>query len=77
MEDRKQVLLIGGTGFIGYHISKLLLEQGHVVTVISRNRNNKGIMHPNLHYHIADIDAITFQELKLLLAGIDVVIFAA
>lgn len=77
MKDRKQVLLIGGTGFIGYHISKSLLEKGHVVTVISRNRNNKGIMHPNLNYHIADIDAITFQELILLLAGIDVVIFAA
>lgn len=70
-------MLIGGTGFIGYHISKLLLEQEYIVRIISRKRNNNEIMHTNLLYHIVDMDVVTVKELVLLLTDIDVVIFAA
>ncbi len=32
-----QILLTGGTGFIGTSLVKRLLEQGHTLTVVSRN----------------------------------------
>lgn len=71
------VLIIGGTGFIGYHISKVLLEKELIVTIISRNTNTTAITHPNLFYHSSDIDVVSVQELSRLLDCIDAVIFAA
>jgi nucleoside-diphosphate-sugar epimerase len=35
-----KILLIGGTGFIGSHVTRILAEQGHRVTVYHRNRPN-------------------------------------
>ena len=34
-----KVLVTGATGFIGSHLSKRLLEDGHIVTLIVRNKN--------------------------------------
>ena len=31
------ILITGGTGFIGSALTKRLIEQGHAVTVLSRN----------------------------------------
>jgi nucleoside-diphosphate-sugar epimerase len=33
-----RVLLVGGTGFLGGHVARALLDQGHAVTVISRGK---------------------------------------
>jgi uncharacterized protein (TIGR01777 family) len=32
--------ILGGTGFIGQHIAKYLIERGHDVTIWTRNKNN-------------------------------------
>lgn len=74
MESRKQVLLIGGTGFIGYHIANVLLAKGYSVNIMSRciqTTQNK------LNYFAGDIDTIEQKKLKALVADMDVVIFAA
>jgi nucleoside-diphosphate-sugar epimerase len=35
-----KILLLGGTGFIGRHVTRLLVEQGHNVAVFSRSASN-------------------------------------
>ena len=37
----KKILIIGGTGYIGYNLAKLLLRKNWSVTVISVNRPNR------------------------------------
>jgi nucleoside-diphosphate-sugar epimerase len=36
MPDAQRILLIGGSGFLGHHVSRALLAAGHEVTVLSR-----------------------------------------
>ena len=31
------IVIAGGTGFVGHHVSQLLLQEGHSVIVLSRN----------------------------------------
>jgi nucleoside-diphosphate-sugar epimerase len=35
-----KVLIIGGTGFIGRHVTRLLIQNGHEVAVFHRNKNS-------------------------------------
>jgi nucleoside-diphosphate-sugar epimerase len=34
-----KVLIIGGTGFIGKHVTQMFVENGHQVAVFHRNKN--------------------------------------
>jgi len=35
LKKNKNILIIGGTGFIGYHLAKICLKKGWSVTSIS------------------------------------------
>ena len=35
------IVIAGGTGFVGQHVSQLLLQEGHSVTVLSRNAKKR------------------------------------
>ncbi|MFO7965887.1 MAG: TIGR01777 family oxidoreductase [Desulfobacterales bacterium] len=48
------ILVTGGLGFIGRHLSNLLLDQGHEVTAIGTRPNPRMIEHPKFHYIAAD-----------------------
>ena len=39
--QNKKILIIGGTGFIGYHLSKRCLKLNWAITSISLNRPKK------------------------------------
>ena len=41
MKSSKKILIIGGTGFIGYHLAKKSLKKGWKVTSLSSNRPKK------------------------------------
>ena len=41
MNKNNNILIVGGTGFIGYHLSKKLLKKGWEVTSISTKKPNK------------------------------------
>ena len=55
MIAKKNILIIGGTGFIGYHLAKQSLQKGWKVTSISSNRPKKIRYLNKVNYIICDI----------------------
>lgn len=70
MEDCKNVLITGGAGFIGSHVSDLLIKKGYNVIVIdnlssgSNSNLNKNAKFYNLDINSPDIENI-FKENKI------------
>lgn len=52
---KKNILIVGGTGFIGYHLSKKCLNLGWKVDSISTTYPNTKRFIKNVNYHICDI----------------------
>ncbi|MDO8573669.1 MAG: UDP-glucose 4-epimerase GalE [Candidatus Daviesbacteria bacterium] len=71
-----KVLVTGGAGFIGSHVNKLLLNQGHQVTVIDDlSKGHKEIVDLKVDFHQTSLD--DQQQLESILTGHDVVIHMA
>jgi uncharacterized protein len=49
-----KTIITGGTGFVGFHLSTSLLQQGHHVAAIARSPVQKRIHHQNFTYISAD-----------------------
>ena len=56
----KKVLIIGGLGFIGYHLSRELLQAGHKITLYdtftSYHTSEKSVYLPYLNIRLADLN---------------------
>jgi nucleoside-diphosphate-sugar epimerase len=52
---KKKILIIGGTGFIGYHLAKEALKRGFQVSSISKNKPKKKRYLKKVKYIILDI----------------------
>ena len=50
-----KILIAGGTGFIGHHLIKALIQEGHQITIISRK-----------HPAAQSIPTITWEQLNQL-----------
>jgi uncharacterized protein len=48
------IFITGGLGFVGRHLSKALLQDGHQVTAVGRTPDPQGIDHPAFRYIAAD-----------------------
>lgn len=74
---KKKYFITGGLGFVGYSVTKSLLEQGHQVVVLDNNFRNKNysIKHNNLRAYKGDIRNIL--KLKKITKGIDSIIHLA
>lgn len=71
-----RILVTGGAGFIGSHVSKLLLDQGHSVTVIDNlSKGYKDLLDPRATFHQADL--LSTADLEKILPGHDGVIHMA
>jgi len=55
LKTKKKILIIGGTGFIGYHLAKKSLKKGWKVTSISSNPPKKIRYLPKVEYIRCDI----------------------
>lgn len=62
-----RVLVIGGTGFIGYHFIKLAKKKGYKVTSLSLHSPKKIRFHANVKYIKVDIS--NYKDLKKKLNG--------
>ena len=55
MKLKKNILIVGGTGFIGYHLAKKSIEKGWQVTSISSRYPKKIRYLSKVKYIICDI----------------------
>ena len=60
---KKNILIIGGTGFLGYHLSKFF-KKDYFVTSLSKNRPQRRRRLKKIKYIYADISKQ--KELKIL-----------
>lgn len=65
-----RVLVVGGSGLIGAHVREALAERGHGVTTVARTER------PGVD-HVLDLGSASVDQLRLVLAGHDGVVFAA
>lgn len=75
---KRKVMVFGGTGFIGCHITKELLENNYDVTCVSKDENvQENDYIKGASFTFADLEKITEKEAEDLLSGYDYFIFAA
>lgn len=71
-----KVLVTGGAGFIGSHINKLLLDQGHSVTVIDDlSKGHRDLIDSRVNFHQIGLD--NQKQLQEILIGQNAVIHMA
>jgi UDP-glucose 4-epimerase len=72
----KKIVLVGGGGFIGRHVARLLLNDGNKVVMLSRNVNVDSLaIDPSIEVHYGDYGDREF--LRSVLAGSNAVIHLA
>ncbi len=55
MQNKIKILIPGGTGFIGYHLSSFLIKKGWVVHSLSKSKPKKNRKVPGVKYIFCDI----------------------
>ena len=69
------ILIIGGTGFLGYHIVNRLLAADHQVTVLCRHQGKaETLFDERVNYHIGDLNYFHQLDFSQLFHQIDAVI---
>ncbi len=78
MEKMQSVLLIGGTGFLGYHAVRELIKRGHHVTILALPPLPADDLFPSqVKIQLADLNQLSDDEVMSLLKGQDTVVYAA
>ena len=71
-----KVLVTGGAGFIGSHVNKLLLDQGHQVTAVDDlSKGHRDSIDSRVNFHQVSLE--NQESLKKILPGHDAVIHMA
>lgn len=72
------IVVIGGTGFIGYHLVNLLLQQKHQVTLLSRSpARAKSLFSDQVEVVQGDLSAPESIDYDTLFADADALVYAA
>src|SRR5690625_6345830 len=76
----KTILLTGGAGFIGSHLTEVLLAQGHKIICIDnfdsfypksiKNKKISGFSnHPNFELIAENLATVTLEKIKIICSG--------
>ena len=65
MKIKKSILVVGGTGFIGYHFGKKCLKKNFNVESLSTTKPKKKRFLKNINYIICDITKKKLIKKKL------------
>jgi nucleoside-diphosphate-sugar epimerase len=72
------VIIIGGTGFIGYHAALVFLQRGHTVSILALPPlPAQELFPPEVKIRLADLNTLQDHTLLELLRGQDALVFAA
>ena len=63
--NKKKILIVGGTGFIGYHLAKRSIEKGLIVTSVSSAPPKKTRFIKNVKYILCDISEKKILKKKI------------
>lgn len=78
MSTSMHILVIGGTGFIGYHIVNKLIANQDTVTLLSRHPERAAAIYGDLvHYQKGDLSCLNDIKFEQLFTHIDTIIYAA
>jgi UDP-glucose 4-epimerase len=69
------ILITGGMGFVGYHLSKYLVKTGHRVTIYDNLSNSKKVLNTKIQFIEGDI--LNYSLLSSSLENIELVIHLA
>lgn len=72
-----RILITGANGFVGTHLAKRLLDQGHVVYGLARNPSRILMSHPNFFVIKGDLSLETLPWIHLLPADLDACVHTA
>ena len=70
----KKLLVVGGTGFIGYHIIKEAKKRKWNITSISLSKPKKKRFHKNVNYKLVDTAGLRRTEDNIEAEGINLAI---
>ncbi len=62
---KSKILIVGGTGFIGYHAAKYAIKKGWKVTSISLKKAKKYRLIPNVNYIQVNISNLNSLKKKI------------
>ena len=71
-----KVLVLGGTGLIGFHSVKELNRRGHEVTALARNKPVDGLLPQGVAILVADINQCSDDQIRKKLSGHESLVFA-
>lgn len=71
---RQRIVILGGTGFVGSHLVPRLHADGHVITVLSRNREKHRELAVLPRASVVSTDVYDPDALRMQLSGADVLI---
>ena len=76
VHNKMNVLVIGGTGFVGYHAVQEFLRRGHCVTVLALPpMPTDDLLPPDVIIRLADLNELPDEDVRALLQGQDALVY--
>jgi len=76
--EKQKVVVIGGTGFLGYYAVREFIRRGHSVTIVALPPlPEEGLFPKEVNITLANIDKLDDSSIMDILKGHDAIVFAA